>query len=140
MVKALILDGKRTGEIYKIIKEEHNVAYATVRKDVMEIRKAHLDDIDKATELEGTAVYFARTMDLRTEAKLDRDLKLVHTLNQELARLFGVNLKIDDKNFRLTLDSAIDHMDKVIKAVFSVITESALQDRIIEAIDSIAEE
>ena len=139
-VQRLMLDGRQTAEIFDELGELHSVTYETIKNDVSDINKSQRDSIDEATELKGNADYMARTFELRLKAKEDGDLKLVHILNQELARMFGVNLKIDDKNFRLTLDRAIEHMDKVIQAVFSVVHDSDTQDRVIEAIDAIAEE
>ena len=139
-VQRLMLDGRKTKEIFDELGELHSVKYETICNDVSDINKAQESDFTDATELKGNADYVARTFELRIEAKRTGDLKLVHILNQELARLFGVNLKIDDKNYKITLDSAINHMDKVIGAVFTVIKEQDLRDLIIEAIDAIAEE
>jgi len=138
-VERMVLDERDTVEIFDSLGKLHKVTYNTIRKDVVEVRKAHRDAVDKATELEGTASHRARTIQLRLDAIESGDLKLVHTLNQELARMDGVDLKINERTININLKAAITHMEVVLQAVFTVIPDQAKQDLIIAALDEITE-
>ena len=131
-----MIDGCQTGEIFDRLGEKHRVAYATIRKDVVEIGKAHRADIDRATELEGRCRYLASVRSLRIKALDAGNLKLVHTLNQEIARIFGVNLKVDDKSLNLSVEKAKEGREKAMMAVFSVVTDSSTQEEIIKALEA----
>ena len=139
LIEKLYLDGYGPLEIADRLPKQHRVQYGTVRKDIVEIRKAWVADIDAMDEFEGRHRYLARTRDLRRKADRMEKLELAHTLDKEIARLSGVNLKADDLTWQITLTAAVARIDDVMTAVFSVVTDHDTQEQIIDAIEAIAD-
>lgn len=156
LIEEMILDGRKTGEIFDLVGEKYGITYGTLRNDIVDINKAHKEDIDKATEFKGRSEYLARTRLLRRKAMAgipeldaqgqatgkikDRNLALVAEMDRAIARLHGVDLKSDSAILQVNLTTARNEMDRVMMAVFSVITDEDTQDLIIKAIESLADE
>jgi hypothetical protein len=152
VVEELMLNGYRTGEIYDLIGEQYNVSYKTIRMDIVEINKAHNSEITKLNELEGRSKYLASLKQVRRKAMSGwneedssgvsrvrgRDYKLAHQIDQEIARLSGVALKQDEKTINLNITAARNEMEKIMGAVFSVVTDKEIQDLIIKEIEALA--
>lgn len=139
-VERLYLDGYGAKEIHDKITGPHKATYPTIREDITIIRKAWVADLDAADEFEGRHRYLAATRELRRKAEGVKKYDLVHTLDKEIARLSGVNLKVDDRTWKITLDAAMSRIDEIMGAVFSVVEDRDLQDRIIEALEVFADE
>lgn len=152
-VETEYLAGYGPAEIHDRLFKSYPVMPQTIRKDIVEVRKAWTADIDAVDEFEGRHRYLASLRELRKKAMIGWDEEgkfgsitkgvdyvLCHKLDQEIARLSGVNLKVDDKNINLNLKAAVAHMEDILQAVFSVVHDSEMQDRVIEAIDAIAAE
>jgi hypothetical protein len=155
VIEALILDGRKAKEIHEILQEGKTpVSYGTVRNDISEVYKAHKAEIDEATELKGRQDYLARCQLLRRKAFAgfretdqqgntrirDRNLGIVAEMDRRIAQLSGVSLKGDERSIHLNITAARNEMDRVMLAVFSVVTDSDTQDLIIQAIEALAEE
>jgi len=153
VVEELMLNGYQTGEISDLIGSQYNVSYKTIRMDIVEINKAHRADITALTELEGRRRYLASLRQMRRKALSGwneedssgvvrvrgRDFKLAHQLDQEIAKLSGVALKHDEKTINLNITAARNEMERIMAAVFSIITDPSIQDLIIKAIESLAD-
>ena len=153
LIEGFLLDGYGAQEITDMLPKGHKSAYGTIRNNIVEVRESWAADVDARDELEGRHRYLSSLRQVRKralegweeEGKFGTvikgvDLGLVHSVDKEIARFSGVNLKIDDRNINLNLNAAIAHMEDILKAVFSVVPESDRQDAIIEAIDAIAAE
>jgi len=153
LIEGFLLDGYGAQEITDMLPKGHGAAYGTIRNNIVEVRESWAADVDARDELEGRHRYLSALRQVRKRALegweeegkfgivvKGVDLGLVHTVDKEVARFSGVNLKIDDRTINLNLKAAVAHMEDILKAIFSVIQDPDQQDRVIEAIDAIADE
>jgi hypothetical protein len=148
-VEQLYLDGFTAMEIHDIMSEEadkvgrHMVVPGTIRNDIAEVRKRWTENLEALDKLEGKKRYLSATESLRRLALNEgsaKGLKIVHTADQEIARLSGVNLKIDENNVNLTtIDGAREYVDKVMGVVWSVVTDTDLRNQIVAGISELAD-
>jgi hypothetical protein len=137
-------------EIHEKLKKEAEdagrkpVIYGTIKNDIVAVRKRWKADLAELDKLEGEERYLSATADLRRLA-LDegsaKGLKIAMTANQEIARLSGVDLKIDDNTVRvIDVEQAKEYIDKILNVVWDEVTDTDAQLRIQAGIDALAAE
>ena len=147
-VEQLYLDQFTALEIHDKMSEEaekagrNMVTPETIRNDIVAIRKRWGENLRSLDKLEGKERYLSATADLRRLA-LDegsaKGLKIAMTANQEIARLSGVDLKIDDNTVRVVdVEQAKEFIDKILGVVWNEVTDTDARERIQAGIDELA--
>jgi len=141
LVEELYLAGNGPTEIHAKVFDQYPVTYQTIRNDITKVRKAWGADLDAQNRLEGRHRYLASLRQLRRKALIGGpkgpDFRLVHQLDQEVARLSGVNLKVDDKTIKLDIEAARGFMEKVMAVVFEVVTDSDQREDLLDRLDNL---
>ena len=154
VVEELLLNGYGPSEIHDLIGEQYSVAPGTIRNDIVAVNKAHRADITSATELEGREKYLASIRVIRRKAlsgwnETDaqgvvkvrgRDFKLAHQLDQEIARISGVNLKVDDRTIKINMEKARGYLDLIFQIVFKHVEDEDTRKLILDEVDLIEDE
>mgnify|MGYP000216674871 CR=1 FL=1 len=143
-IETAMLAGVRTGDICSDLAPKYDVSRATIRRDIKAVSKAHQGEIFAYTELESRGRYYAACVDLRRQAVdgipcLDqygniritgRDLKLAHQLDQEIARLRGMDS--DGRAVMIAQDKFRAALDQVMTVVFTIVTDPEDRDKLLE--------
>ena len=138
-IEQLMLNGYKAQEIFDILGNARGVTYGTIRNDISAIYAARREEIAEVTELEGRGGYLARLQAVRRSAVAEKDLRLVHQLDKEIARLSGV--EVDPKHrMQVSVDGAKAFMQKVMERIFLVVTDQDQQDRIQAILEDAASE
>ena len=129
-----------------------DVAYGTIRQDIVDIKKAHADDYSEMNKLEGHQKLLAQKSDLRDKAvdgwdeegkfglvKKGVELALAAKLDEDIAKMTGVEIVKAGVNLNLTIEAAQDYMGNVMAAIYSVVTDTEMREQIVEAITALAE-
>ena len=145
-IEELYLAGYGPHEIYNLLKAQYPVTYGTYRNSIVTIRKAWGADIDAQNKLEGGHRYLASLRQLRRKALVGykeedkikgRDLRLVHQLDQEIARLAGVRLKADEHTIHVDVQAARQFMEAVMAAVFEVVKSPQMREDILARVQAL---
>jgi len=151
VIEELMLNGYRTREIFDMVGERYNICFGTVRNDIVKIHKSHKEEHNDLTELQGREVYLASLRQLRRKALTGwteadnvgtqrikgRDFKLAHSLDKEIAKISGVDLK--GETLELTLGKARDLMDRAMIVVFNHVKDDLVRKRIVDELTQIDE-
>lgn len=137
-VESLLFNGFKAHEIFGFIGEAEGVTYGTIRNDISAIYKARKAELAELNKLEGAGGYLSRLQAVRRAAMADKDLRLVHKLDMEIARLCGV--AVDPKHqVSVSVDEARGFMQRVMERIFTVVTDKETQDRIVAVLENDAE-
>ena len=102
--------------------------------------------MDAQNELEGSHRYLASLRQLRRKAitgwdengkTKGKDLRLVHQLDQEIARLAGVRLKADEHTIHVDVQAARQFMEAVMAAVFEVVKSPQMREDILARVQAL---
>lgn len=143
-VEDLYLNGVKAQEIHDRLGQTFGVTYGTIRNDIVAVRKAWRDQLKEMSTLEGPEEYVARLTQMRRAAYtgweedgkdgrkriVGRDFRLVHQIDKELAKLQGVDIK-DGASVTVNIQSVRAFMDKIMKRIFTVVTDPTMQDEIV---------
>ncbi len=146
IIEELYIDGYGALEIHDKLVEGYpdthgKVQPGTVRKDIVAIRKAWSADLDAADQITGRLRYLSSTRLVRRKALDDgsaQALKLVHSVDQELARLCGVVLKVDNRTLHIDVKKAESFMDEVMGIVFDRVTDTTTRELIVADLEGLA--
>lgn len=137
----LMLSGYGAKQIHEKLSKDFKVAYGTIRNDIVKINKIHGERLDRATQLHSKQQLLARSHLLRRLALEDgRDLKLVHTINKDIAGLGGVTLSINDRTVTLNLEKARGYLDLIFNVVFSHVLDDKTRKLILDEVNLIEQD
>ena len=147
IIEEMYLGGHSPKEIHSAIGDKYDVSLGTIRNNIVTIRKSWTADKDSMDTQEGSQRYIASLRQLRRKAlqpwemgkKQGRDLRLVHQLDQEIARMSGVKLKADEKTIHLEVESAKKYIDEIMRVVFQHVLVPATRQAIIDDLEKINE-
>ena len=152
-VETEYLAGYGAAEIHDRLTPRFKVTYDTIRKDIVEVRKAWKADVDEADEFEGRHRYLASLREVREgamkgwieEGKFGPVLKgvdhnLVHKIDKEIASLSGVTFAANNRTITLNMEKARGYLDLIFQIVFKHVEDEDTRKLILDEVDLIEDE
>jgi len=153
-VEELYLNFYCAKEIHDILGEKWDVTHGTIKNDIVTIRKWHKAAVEEKDVDSGRQGYVARLKSIRRRAATGfkeptgikgdvrikgRDMRLVHDIDKEIARMEGVELKSDSRTIHVDLEKARNFIKEIMEIVMRRVIDREIQIAIIDDIEKLAD-